>query len=257
MAQLDTPRDAPDGQTELKKRARRRLVGAAALALLAAIILPMVMDQEPRQPAQDIQIRIPSQDAGGFTSRILPSAKPTSTPLPPSAPTAETKVESLAPAKADNKAEVKVEAKPAESARPQPAVPVVATEKTAAVAKSVDKPPEKAAPAAKPVEKPSDKTTEKAAAHKADEARAMAALGERSSEGPWIVQLGAYKEVGNVKVLAAKLKEMGVATYTEKFESPQGPRIRVRAGPFASHEAALRAQARIKKIGVDGTVAQK
>ncbi len=48
-----------DGQLELKKRARRRLVGAAALALLAAVILPMVMDHEPRQPAQDVQITIP------------------------------------------------------------------------------------------------------------------------------------------------------------------------------------------------------
>ena len=43
-----------DGQLELKKRARRRLVGAAALALLAAVVLPMVMDHEPRQPAQDV-----------------------------------------------------------------------------------------------------------------------------------------------------------------------------------------------------------
>ena len=47
-----------DAQLELKKRARRRLVGAAALAVLAAIVLPMVMDQAPKQqPAQDIQIR--------------------------------------------------------------------------------------------------------------------------------------------------------------------------------------------------------
>ena len=31
-----------------------------------------VMDQAPKQPVQDIQIRIPAQDAGAFTSRILP-----------------------------------------------------------------------------------------------------------------------------------------------------------------------------------------
>jgi DedD protein len=39
---------------DIKKRARRRLVGAAALALLAAIVLPMMMDQEPRSASQDI-----------------------------------------------------------------------------------------------------------------------------------------------------------------------------------------------------------
>jgi DedD protein len=75
-----------DAQLELKKRARRRLVGAAALAVLAAVVLPMVMDQAPKQqaPVQDIQIRIPAQDAGAFTSRILP-VKPVRvpTPLPP------------------------------------------------------------------------------------------------------------------------------------------------------------------------------
>lgn len=51
-----------DAQLELKKRARRRLVGAVALALLAVIVLPMVMDDEPRTGSQDIQVRIPSRD---------------------------------------------------------------------------------------------------------------------------------------------------------------------------------------------------
>ncbi len=84
MPQHDT--DAPlDGQLELKKRSRRRLVGAAALALLAIIVLPMVMDHEPRQPVQDVQIRIPSQDGGGIAARILPT-KPAATPLPPAPP---------------------------------------------------------------------------------------------------------------------------------------------------------------------------
>jgi DedD protein len=69
--------------------------------------------------------------------------------------------------------------------------------------------------------------------------------------------LGAYKEAGNVKVLLSKLKGVGVPAYTEKFDSPQGPRTRVRAGPFASQEAADKARARIKIVGVDGPVAPK
>ena len=80
MAQ--NPPDASlDAEIELKKRSRRRLVGATALALLAAVVLPMVMDHEPKPAGQDIQVRIPSQEAGGFASRILPT-KPTATPLP-------------------------------------------------------------------------------------------------------------------------------------------------------------------------------
>jgi DedD protein len=75
--------------------------------------------------------------------------------------------------------------------------------------------------------------------------------------GQWVVQLGAYKDAGNVKLLLSKLKGINVPAYTEKYDSPQGPRTRVRAGPFASQEAAEKARARIKIIGVDGPVAPK
>jgi DedD protein len=45
-----------------KKSARRRIIGAAAFFLAAAIILPIVLDSEPRQVRDDIQVRIPSRD---------------------------------------------------------------------------------------------------------------------------------------------------------------------------------------------------
>jgi DedD protein len=38
-----------DAQSQLKKRARRRLVGAVAFASVVAVVLPMVMDHQPRQ----------------------------------------------------------------------------------------------------------------------------------------------------------------------------------------------------------------
>jgi len=218
MPQNDT--EAPlDTELELKKRSRRRLVGAIALALLAIVVLPMVMDHEPRQPAQDIQVRIPSQDAGGFTSRILP-AKPTVTPLPPAEP--------------DAKPEVKPEPKP----EAKPAV----------------KPPEPAKVPEKPAAKPAEPAKETA---KAEEARAKAALGGAPVVDQWVVQLGAYKEAANVKQLVAKLKQMGLPSYTEHFDSPQGARTRVRAGPFKSKDAAEKVRERIKSIGVGGTVAQQ
>lgn len=249
MAESDTSLDA---QLELKKRARRRLVGASALALLAAIVLPMVMDHEPRPPAQDIQVRIPSQD-GSVSSRILP-AKPTATPLPPAEPKAEAKPEPKQEAKAEAKPEARPEPKP--EAKPQAEAPKPAAAPAPAKApeaKPAEKAPEKHADkladkAAKPAEKAS--TAEK----KAEEARAASALGGGDQ---WVVQLGAYKETGNVKVLLGKIKQMNIPAYTESFDSPQGPRTRVRAGPFASKEAAEKAQARIKTIGVNGPVAPK
>lgn len=45
-----------------KKRARRRLIGAAALVLAAVIGLPMILDSEPKPLADDINIQIPSKD---------------------------------------------------------------------------------------------------------------------------------------------------------------------------------------------------
>ncbi|MDA8258173.1 MAG: SPOR domain-containing protein [Betaproteobacteria bacterium] len=197
MAEQDT---SPDADLQLKKRARRRLVGAVALALLAVIVLPMVMDREPRPASQDIQVRIPSQDGPGFAAKVLPG-KPVSTPLPAPEP------------------KVVAEPVPAPTAEPKPAAEPAKTS-------APDKPAADARPAPE-------------------------------AAGQWVVQLGAYKEAGNVKLLLAKLKEVGVPAYTEKFESPQGPRTRVRAGPFASQDAAEKARSRIKIVGVDGPVAPK
>ncbi|MCZ7654423.1 MAG: SPOR domain-containing protein [Rhodocyclaceae bacterium] len=58
--------------------------------------------------------------------------------------------------------------------------------------------------------------------------------------------------------LTAKLKQQGYNFYTEALPSPDGiSKTRVRAGPFSNKEAAEAARSRIKRIGVDGVVAQK
>lgn len=239
MAQIDA-NVTPDGQLELKKRARRRLLGAAALALLAAIVLPMVMDHEPKQLAQDVQVRIPSQDANGIGSRILAN---TPTPLPPSLPdsTPDAKPEAAKPPVVIPRDEKPAADKPAEKPADKP----------------VDKPAEKPAPkpADKPTPKPEAKPVEKPASH-AEEARARAALAGEDVGEPWLVLIGAYRDAANVKQLTSKLKEIGVPSFTEHFDSPQGPRTRVRAGPFKTRQAAEKALAKMKQIRVDGIVKQ-
>jgi DedD protein len=50
----------------LKRRGRRRLVGAVALVLLAVIILPMVFDPEPRPVTPPVSVRIPGEDDTPF-----------------------------------------------------------------------------------------------------------------------------------------------------------------------------------------------
>lgn len=242
------------GPLEIKKRARRRLVGAIALVLLAVIVLPMVMDQEPKPITQDIQIHIPSQEpgTGSFISRIKPtSPAPAPTPLPAeppaplpaasatAAPTSDTENKPAAPAAAPAKPESKHEVKPESSksaTNPTTSTPPA----TPATTATTEKPAETKTPA-KPAEKSS-------AAQNSDSTRATALLNDER----WVVQLGAYQDQANVKLLQGKIKELGYPIFTEKIDTPQGPRIRVRCGPFPSREAAEKAQARLKKISAGG-----
>jgi DedD protein len=92
----------------LKRRGRRRLVGAVALVLLAVIVLPMVFDPEPRRSAPPVSVRIPGEDDGAFTPKVPPRAAPV--PKAVEKPAPEAKVE-------EKKAE---EAKPEEKKAPEP-----------------------------------------------------------------------------------------------------------------------------------------
>lgn len=230
-----------DAQTHLKKRARRRLVGAIAFVTLVAVVLPMIMDHEPRQPSQDVEIRIPGQDDKPFAPKFgaMPPAKP----------------------------EAAIEAKPAEArpapadARPKAAEPAKPAEATKPADKPGDKPAAKAA-ADKAVEKPSEKPTAKAKDADSEAKRAAAILGGQG-EGPTarggeqVILIGAFANEGNVKQLKSKLSELGIKVYTEPLETPQGKKTRVRAGPFPNREAADKALEKMKRIGVSGVVTAK
>ena len=66
----------PAGEQELnlKKRARRRLVGAIALVLLMVIVLPMILkDRAASTPAEKITITLPSDQAQTTLSETVPS----------------------------------------------------------------------------------------------------------------------------------------------------------------------------------------
>jgi DedD protein len=59
----------------LKRRGRRRLVGAVALVLAAVVILPMVFDPEPKSTVAPVEVRIPKENDGAFVPP-KPPAKP-------------------------------------------------------------------------------------------------------------------------------------------------------------------------------------
>jgi DedD protein len=66
MAKLQT-----DDELNLRRKARRRLIGAVALTLAVVVILPMVLDSEPNITGKDIDLSIPEPDkAGKFIPRV-------------------------------------------------------------------------------------------------------------------------------------------------------------------------------------------
>jgi DedD protein len=225
-----------DKQLDLKKRARRRLVGAVALAMLAAIVLPMVMDHEPRQSGPEIQIRIPSQEGANFASRAIQGPAPAKPKLPAqSAPAAEAASEADGPAAADVAA-ADPEAKPQALAKPESA-------------ESQPKPEKK--PDTKPVAKTEPKLDAKPEPKHDDGARAAALLGEKvASDASYVVQLGVFKDAANAKTVRAEAKAAGYNSFVENV----GDKTRVRAGPFESREAAEQAAQKLRKAGLSAVV---
>ena len=113
-----------DQELNLKKRARRRLVGAIALVLLMIIVLPMILkDRVASSPQDKITISLPGEQQtvtpvapSDFDSSIVP-AEPATAPLP-TTDTSEPTVDPAAAAKPEPAKETPV--KP-ESAKPVPA----------------------------------------------------------------------------------------------------------------------------------------
>lgn len=143
-------RSGEDPALPEKKRARRRLVGAVALALGVAIGLPMLLDSEPKPLATDIAIQIPSKDklaepASGRDGQPVADAAALDkneeivdapAPVNPAA----------APVAATPAAAVPATIKPAGTPAPSPAATLAATPAAPAAATAAT-----AAPAVKPV----------------------------------------------------------------------------------------------------------
>lgn len=222
---------------DLKKRSRRRLVGAAAIALLAAIVLPMVMDQEPRPPAEDIQITIPDREADTALSQPIVgrSAAPIESPL------VQSPEEQPSPPDKTAEADPPVAVEP--PAEPQPPSPARST-----------------GPAPKPTEPKVRPAPEGAPAPLSgnEAARALALLeGKKavtaSGNESFVVQIGAFGEASKATALGADLKNRGFAAYTEKA----GAVTRVRIGPFSSREEADKVAERLRLSGMSGVVVHR
>lgn len=200
-----------DEELQLKRRARRRLIGAVVLVAAIVVVLPMVLDTEPRPISQNITVRIPSPDSGAFTSKVAP------------APASRAPEGKSAVAKADDKASA---APPASREVPK-----------------AEAPPETATPpkAAKP------KAPAKTAAKTAKPA-------PKAAGGMFVIQVIALADAEKAQRMQERIAAAGIKSYTEVVKTVKGDVTRVRAGPFATREAAEKAQVQLKSLGMNGNI---
>lgn len=231
-----------------KKRARRRLVGAIALVLAAIIGLPMILDSEPRQLPDDIDIQIPSKDTSAPAAQakagLVAKADSTAATAPGNSLSAEEEIVEPEPApaiaapkdspKETSKEAVQVEPKPVEAEKK----PQVATTK-----------PEAAEPKATPHASSVSKADDAARARAILEGKPAPVVTTHTS-GKVVLQVAALASQDKVNELQKKLHAAGLKSYTQKVATESGERIRVRIGPFANEAEAEKARAKLTKIGL-------
>jgi len=218
----------PESVEALRRRARHRLIGAAVLVLLAVIGFPLLFDTQPRPIAVDIPIEIPDR------------AKVKPLPAPPQSHMQGAVTQDV-PAKAPA-AVTSAPAAVAEAAKPAStpaATPKADASKADATAKAT---PE----AVKPAKAVDTARAQPVAADKPAKAQ--------EADGRFIVQVGAFADVGKARETRLRVEKAGLKTYTNVAETRDGRRIRVRVGPFASRAEADKAASRIKELDLPASI---
>lgn len=223
---------------DLRRRARRRLVGAIVLALAAAVFVPMLLESDPKPLGEDVSVRIPPVDDGKFVNRLNETSKAT----PP---------KSTAP-KIDARADPKPEAMKTEPAKTEPQkveAPKIESPKVDSITAS---PSSEATPAA-----PAITLAPPAAAPAPAVAAATSAPAQNDpSVAGFSVQLAAFSDDKGANSLANKLKKAGFPAYTEPLVTTKGTTLwRVRVGPYPSRDAAASSRDKLKSEGYSGIVA--
>lgn len=199
-----------DAAEALKRSARRRLIGAVALALVTVVALPMIFDKEP-PPLAEVEITIPSRDTPGSAVFLEGSAGArTGSATPPSpAPTPSPTLGSPA---------VSPPVSPPVSATPAPSV---------------------SAPAPAPAQKPAASVAGTPAA-KIDLPKTPPSV----SNG-YFLQLGVFSSEEGARKLAKRVADADFIVHVVE----DAGRYKVRCGPVSAKPAAQDLQTRLHGKG--------
>jgi DedD protein len=226
-----------------KKRARHRLIGAIALCMLAAIVVPLLLDAEPTRPTSDVAIVIPSRD----------------TPLPPrgaevrpaDAKGGEAKSVDLKSADSKSTDAKSSDGKSADSKSTDAKL----TDSKGSDAKSTDA---KSSDAKSADAKPADTKPAKSEPRKdgKDEIAQLADAAQARAKGEsrYLLQVGAYANESGAATAVERVQATGLRAFTEKIKTDRGDRVRVRVGPFTSRDAAEQARTQLQAAGVQAAM---
>ena len=232
------PPDLPNNQElALKKRARRRLVGAIALVLLMVIVLPMILQDRAALVQQEaIKITMPTSSVPVDKEPVLavqvPEVKST---VAESAQVESSKVE----ADVSTQASTDITAKNNVVAEENKKVQVKAQAKNDAEmkVKTESKDIEAKVPEAKTLDtKTADTKT------------------QAKTPTSFTVQVGVYSDMANVKQLQEKLKQAGYKSHVENLNTPKGEKFRIKTANFSSRQEAASALTKIQAAGLSGMV---
>jgi DedD protein len=223
-----------DEEIQLRKRARRRLVGSITLVIAAVVILPMVLDSKPEQRIEEIDIRIPAEDA---VAELGPESEAASeVPL---------KTAQEAP-----KSEIQAANQPASPSSAKSALTVKGVEKPDASKGSGDWGPKVTIGSGRGVAAPASSEvfvvqlgafTDPAKANQKLQSLLAKDIGS-------VISAEAYTETIKADKGLDKNGEKGVG---------KGEINRVRVGPFRTREEAENAREKLKTLGFNGVVADK
>jgi Uncharacterized protein conserved in bacteria len=214
-----------DQELSLKKRARRRLVGAIGLVLVMVGVLPLVLqDRASLTPTAAIKITMAGVDAGV----VEPVAAPVPLPTP------------VMP-----------------SATPVPGALSASTD--AAVAPENDMAASSVPAQVKPTEKPTEQAIEKPLEAKPQQAASAVVKAEDSAvkepaQSSFAIQIGVYSSMASVTEMEAKLKQAGYQASIKKVSTDKGEKIRLRTGNYPTRQQAAEAMLKLQTLNMQGMV---
>ncbi|CAN6133854.1 cell division protein DedD [Methylophilaceae bacterium] len=221
-----------DQELSLKKRARRRLVGAVGLVLLMVGVLPLVLqDRASSTPSAAIKITMAGVDAG-VVEPIAPLAPLAAPPLPTVSPLAD-----AVSAASDSTA-------------------VAVNDSAASAVPAQIKPTEK--PTEKAIEKPLEAKPLEAKAPEAKSQLATPALakaeGGAAAKSSFAIQIGVYSSMASVTEMEGKLKQAGYQASIKKVSTDRGEKIRLRTGDYPTRQQAAEAMLKLQALNMQGMV---